>query len=75
MSLKQYQQKNKFTDQQLADNCGISKEGLIKLRDKRSPKTYYSTIVKVQEATGINGEDLVDGVNALKKLINRIKAK
>lgn len=73
MTLKQWQQKNKYTDQQAAHNCNMKLTTYLYIRKHKSPKTSVLNVMRIMGATGLELDDLVKGNTEVKKLIKKIK--
>jgi transcriptional regulator with XRE-family HTH domain len=58
--LEYYQFENKHTDQQMADNIGISRQYYMKLRKGEVKNPTIETILKIEKATGLTIEDYLE---------------
>lgn len=69
--LEMYQLKSKLTDQQLADNIGISRMALYKIKKFKSPKTTLETCVLIFKETGLRPDQYLEGLAGLKKIYTK----
>ena len=72
MNLKEYKEKHKLTWEHLANQIGISYQGLMDILKNRSPKTSVITALKIKEATGLEPYEYLDGLETIKKLNHKL---
>ena len=69
MNLEEHRKKYNLTYEQLAYKIGISKRGLQKIIKTRSSSLTVLTAYKIKQATRLNPQDYIDGLEAFKKLL------
>lgn len=68
LNLRQWQQKNKFTDEDMANNCNMSIWAYADIRRRGSPKTSVMNILKIQKFTGLDFSNIIVGCEELKRI-------
>ena len=66
--LKQYKEKNNLTWEALAKKIGISQRMLYRVIENRSPNMTVWIAIKIKNATGLEPQEYLDGLEVLKKI-------
>ena len=73
MTLKQWQQKNKHTDQHAAHNCNMPLTTYLYIRKHRSPNTSVMNTLRVLGGTGLELQEVIKVNEEIKRIIKKIK--